>query len=261
MAVIGELQKMKTVIEKILNSNITYYIVVPFFILILGWIHNWHDKKSQSVTIMKGKIRRKCPFFKVYSDFVRKISVYMVCVLIAYGFLLSLEVLHITVPMWIKILYFSMVCGFGVIDLIFEIKTVRCRIELLKHKVGKIIVLALTEAIYFMPIFMLNHADDKATLVWGIALCALVLLVLVFSDHILIYSNKYVSVVLNDGTEIKDIQIDKIKVKRKWMIINKIGENEIRIRESSVVRINYYGKVYVKAYCPMLKWIGLETRG
>lgn len=163
--------------------------------------------------------------------------------------------------MWIKILYFSMVCGFGVIDLIFEIKTVRCRIELLKHKVRKIIVLALTEVIYFMPIFMLNHADDKATLVWGIALCALVLLVSVFSDHILIYSNKYVSVVLNDGTEIKDIQIDKIKVKRKWMIINKIGKNEIRIRESFVVRINYYGKAYVKAYCPMLKWIGLETRG
>lgn len=260
MAVIGELQEMtKTVIEEILNSNITYYIVVPFFILFLGWIHNWHDKKSQGVTIMKGKIRRKCPFFKVYTDFVRKINAYMVCVLIAYCFLLSLEVLHITVPMWIKILYFSMVCGFGVIDLIFEIKTVRCRIELLKHKVGKIIVLVLTEVIYFMPIFMLNHADDKATLVWGITLCALVLLVPVFSDHILIYSNKYVSVTLNDGTEIKDIQIDKIKVKRKWMVINKIGENEIRIRESSVIRINYYGEEYIKVYCPIVKWFKLDV--
>lgn len=39
---------MKTVIEEMLNSDITYYIVVPFFILILGWIHNWHEKKVRA---------------------------------------------------------------------------------------------------------------------------------------------------------------------------------------------------------------------
>ena len=32
----------------------------------------------------------------------------------------------------------------------------------------------------------------------------------------------------------------------------------MRIRESSVVRINYYGEEYMKVYCPILKWLKLE---
>ena len=250
---------MKAAVDKMLNSNIIYYIIVPFLILILGWGHDWYDKKSQGISIMKGKRKRKCPFFRVYINFVRKISEYTLCVLIVYGLLLCLEVLHIKIPMWVKLLYISVVYGGGLIKLILQIKTVRGRIELLKHKVGKIIFLALTELIYLMPIHMLSHADDTVSLVWGITLYTLVLLVPVFSDNILIYSNKYVSVVLNDGTEIKDIQIDKIKVKRRWIIINKTEKNEIRISESAVVRINYYGEEYMKVYCPIVKWLKLDV--
>lgn len=255
---------MKTVIEKILNSNITYYIVVPFFILILGWIYNWYDKKSQDITIIQGERKHICPFFRVYIQFVQVINQFCAWGWSLYSILLLLQELHIAIPMfvipmWMRVLSFSMVCGLGLIVLMLQKKSEECRIELLKHKVGKIIFLVLTDVIYSMIIVMVDCEDYKPLLAWLILISALYILVPIFSDNILIYSNKYVSVILNDGTEINDIQIDRIKIKRKWMIINKTEKNEIRIRESSVVRSNYYGEEYMKVYCPILKWLKLEV--
>lgn len=249
---------MKSTISKMLNNNTTYYIIVPFLILILGWIYNWYDKKSQDITIMKGKKKRECPFFRVYIDFAGKVYSCVVIVLNV-GIFFTLEELHIEILMWMRMLCFSMVCGAGLIVLIFQIKFVRYRIELLKHKVGKILFFVLTDVLYSMIILIVDYEDYKPLLAWVIIISALFILVPIFSDNILIYSNKYVSVILNDGKEINDIQIDKIKIKRKWMIINKTGKNEIRIRDSSVVRSNYYGEEYMKVYCPILKWLKLEV--
>lgn len=63
------LNVVKNYCQKILNSNVTYYIIVPFFLLFLEWIKNWYDINRKGIKYALGKHKNICPFFSLYRNF------------------------------------------------------------------------------------------------------------------------------------------------------------------------------------------------
>lgn len=116
-----------------------------------------------------------------------------------------------------------------------------------------------TEIVCFMNIFICDKKFCPFILYGSMFIVGI--FAYVCSDHIIIYDNKYLSLVLNNGDEIKDIQIDKIKSKKNTLIVDKSKDDEKRIVQIDklfITRINYYGEEYMKVYCPIFKWFKLE---
>lgn len=249
------LNVVKNYCQKILNSNVTYYIIVPFFLLFLEWIKNWYDINRKGIKYALGKHKNICPFFSLYRNF--SMGIY----LIFCGLMFIYELIEIF-EIKISHLEIYFLCTMNILGIIYLIKKLHeeiYQIELLKYKICKIISFILEELSFSLPIIYLNN--QNIAYVWLTIQIVLLIMVNFFSDHILIYRNRYVAIVIEGGEILKDIQIDKLYVRKRWLIIkedtNKIIR-EHRIREEDVVRIDYYGEKYIKCYCPFLKWFALE---
>lgn len=68
---------------------------------------------------------------------------------------------------------------------------------------------------------------------------------LCFMGRYITYKYSYANIYLADGTMIKGMDIDKIKIKGKWIIIENT-QNETRIKLIELQRIEYYGEQKVK---------------
>lgn len=250
------IHKMKDVAYRFINNNITFYVVVPFLILVLGWIKNEYDRINQRTNIRVGEYRNVCPFLKLYNHFLTPIYSYDSLVMVVYAII---ECYLAKIQRQVKEIFYIVTCILGIIYLVVVAKNLKYRIELLKHRKCKIIYFALTEIIQIIPIAY--YENNNLAYVWCGIIIGMYCLANIFSDHIVIYYNRYVSLTLIDGKKLKDIRIDKINTKRKWLLIDTTKNDEIgevRIKESSVVKIEYYGGEYIKVYCPILKWLRLE---
>lgn len=247
---------MREIIYRCLNSNITFYIVVPLLLLVLGWIKDWYDKKAQQGITTFERPREKCPFFEVYILFVYQLQVVFFIGLI---FLITIEACGIKTAIQYRIIAFFRISFLGLICLKENLKKEKYRLEMLKNGKGKIVYCVFTEIVCFMNIFICDKKFCPFILYGSMFIVGI--FAYVCSDHIIIYDNKYLSLVLNNGDEIKDIQIDKIKSKKNTLIVDKSKDDEKRIVQIDklfITRINYYGEEYMKVYCPIFKWFKLE---
>lgn len=247
---------MKEIIYRCLNSNITFYIVVPLLILALGWIKDWRVKKVQQGITTFERPREKCPFYELYIFFAYKL---LGLFLVGLIFLITIEACGIKTDIQYRIIAFLIMSAPGLIYLKETLKKEKYRLEMLKNGKGKIGYFTFTAIVCFVNIFIYDKRICPFILYGSMFIMGI--LAYVCSDHIIIYDNKYLSLMLNNGDEIKDIQIDKIKSKKNTLIVDKSKDNEkrmVQIDKLFITRINYYGEEYMKVYCPILKWFKLE---
>ena len=201
---------MKESLLKIFDSEIMYYVVIPIVIVLLGWVKNERDLKEKNKEL--GYWMLKC----------RKIP---------------------TFPYICGIWYL----GINAIITFKNCKSQNGKIEFwqdgkLKKK------LAITLYLIF-AISMLTDFSGKYS--WIVEVIFIILLIvwiiclLNYCDVAFILDNRYADIYVKGSESAQFAEAGSIRKHGEWIIVNRYVngyDEEIRIKESDIVRIDYYGE-------------------
>lgn len=236
--------EIKDLLIKVLNSNIMFYVVVPVITVILQWIKNSYD--------IKAKNKELGYWVKKY----KKLETYIIVVMRLYKRLafVSLSALLIKIIWGIYIDKYSayvFVGGiYGVICIIIiskEWKKPILQAEFLSNgKVKKLLIIAL--CLIYAVCFLVADIDNNYNWVFEI-LFMVVLIIWMFylykySDVAFILDKPYADIYVQGCDKAEYAAAGTIKKKGEWIIVRRYingYEEELRIKESDIVRIDYYG--------------------
>ena len=231
-------------ILKIIGNEITYYVVVPFIVLILNWIKNGYDirERNKELGYWKMKFRK----LQTFPDIAMKIYKWLAVNLAV------MQGARILLLFWKSELYSYAASGVTYLILntliIFTIcKDAKTKIEFLSNGKYKKILIGVLYIIYGVVFFENLFAEFKliSEIVLGMVLVMWVFLLFKFSDVAFILDNGYADIYVKDSEVTECVAAGTITKQGEWIIVNRYAneyDEEIRIKESDIVRIDYYGE-------------------
>lgn len=231
-------------IQKIFKNDIMYYVIVPLAVSLLEWIKNGHDirMKNKELGFWMKKYKIVTTFIDAVMKMYKRLTIIFVlsfiinkCISIWFGTFIS----HIVV----NILYFSI----GSIFVFMTWKESTIKAEFLTNgKQKKILILAL----YFIFGFIcLIDVLEKYTFVWEgvffIMLIVWLIFLVKYSDKAFVLEKPYADIYVKGSEMAEFTEARSITKQGEWIIARRYlhgFEEEIRIKESDIVRIDYYGE-------------------
>lgn len=236
-------QGMKDFLLKIFNSEIMYYVVVPIVVVFLGWIKNEHDIKEKNKEL--GYWMMKCKKLPTFPDIAFKIYK-----MLAFN-LLVMYLVRIIFYVWQGILFSYILSGllyFGVNCLIIFLncRSAKGKVEFwtgCKCKVALVFALYL---IYGLPFFLglYGKYTTIVEIMFGILLFVWTVCLFRYCDMAFILDNRYADIYVKGSEKAQFAEAGSIRKQGEWILVNRYVngyDEEIRIRESDIVRIDYYG--------------------
>lgn len=243
---------MKEILLEIIDSEIMYYVVVPFVLMLLGWIKNAHDIKEKNKELGYWMIKhRKMPTFAdIAMKLYKALAINLVIVQIAILF----------VELWKGLLFAYIMCGIvyfgvGALCVILIWKEKNTKVEFMTHGKNKKVLLIFLYLIYALPFFF--ELYGKYTVIvdflFAILLSIWMYYLYKYSDIVLVWDNIYADIYINGSEKAEFAEVGSLKKHGEWILVNRHingCEEEIRIKESDIVRIDYYGgPAYVVLQC------------
>lgn len=234
---------MKDVFLKIFSSPIMHSVIVPIVIVFLGWIKNKHDVKEKNKEL--GYWMIKC----------RRLHTFVDDAMVVYK-LLAINLIIIQIPIFIirlwkggwlcyvviGIIYFSVsaLCVF-IVSKCYKIK-----VEFLTNGKSKKALLIFLYVIYGIPFFLQIFPENMLIMeaVFFAFLITWVSMLFRCCDVVYILDNKYADIYVKGSEKAQFAEAGSIKKQGEWIIVNRFVnayDEEIRIRENDIVRIDYYG--------------------
>ena len=234
---------MEEFLLKIINSDIMYYVIVPFVLMLLGWIKSAHDIKAKNKEL--GYWMMKCRRLPTFADIAmktyRKLAINMVVA----------QIIRIIVQLWKGMLCAYIVSGIfyffiGALFIILIWKEDKTKIEFMTNGKYKKALLVVLYLIYVIPFFLDLYGKYTAIadLAFAISLIAWMYYLYKYSDIVLVWDNVYADIYVNGSEKAEFAEVGSIKKKGEWIIVNRYingYDEEIRIKESDIVRIDYHG--------------------
>ena len=221
-----------------------FYVVVPVITVILQWIKNAYD--------IKAKNKELGYWVKKY----RKLETFIIVIMRLYKKLafVSLTALLIKIIGGIYIdkqsAYFGVGGIYGMICIIIiskEWKKPILQTEFLSNgNIKKLLIIALS--IIYAVCFWVADIDNKYNwiyeIIFMIALIIWMFYLYKYGDVAFILDNRYADIYVQGCEKAEYAAAGTIKKKGEWIIVSRYingYEEELRIKESDIVRIDYYG--------------------
>ena len=232
---------MKEILLKIFDSEIMYYVVIPIVIVLLGWVKNERDLKEKNKEL--GYWMLKCRKIPTFPDIIIKIYKMM-----AINLLITL-VAKKMLCYWKGVVFSYIICGIWYLGINAIItfrncKSYNSKIEFwqdgkLKRKL--VITLYLIYAISLLA----DVSKKYSWIVEGILLMVWIICLLNYCDVAFILDNRYADIYVKGSERAQFAEAGSIRKHGEWIIVNRYVngyDEEIRIKESDIVRIDYYGE-------------------
>ena len=237
---------MLQMIEFFFQADVIYNAIIPIFLILLGWTKGSLDvrRKNKALGYWKKKYR------KVFSFYNIAMTHYVYFFLITEAGVIICELVR---KIWKKELYgfVGVICSvINIIVMLAYRKKGKVKIDLLKNSKQKKIILW---AIYFMVgmAFFDRIINDNVIvlMIYAIALIIWSICVNKYSERIYILDKPYANIHIKESEPLIGIYVGGIRKKGEWLIVNWVNENdnemEVRVRESDVLRVDYYGEPLV----------------
>lgn len=234
---------MKEILLMILNSEIVHYVVVPIAIVLLGWVKNERDLKEKNKELGYWMLKcRKLPTFpniatKIYKMMATNLLVaYMVEAILC--FWKGMTFSYIFSGIW----YF----GINALFVFWNCRSANGKIEFWKNGKAKGVLIFTLYLIYGIPFF--SGWYGKYNSIVRIIFCILIFVWAIclfnYCDVAFILDNRYADIYVKGSECAQFAEAGSIKKYGEWIIVNRYAngyDEEIRIKESDIVRIDYYG--------------------
>lgn len=227
----------------IFSSEITYYVVVPIGVVLLEWIKNKHDLKEKNKEL--GYWMMKCRKLPTFPDIVMKNYIMMIINMTV------MFVVKVILSVWMRTIISYIICGslyFGLngIFSFFNCKSAEGKIEFWKDGKAKRIIVITLWVIYGIPFFSEWYGEYTliVTIIFCLLLLAWTICLFSYCDVAFILDNRYADIYVKGAEHARFAEAGSIKKYGDWIIVNRYTngyEEEIRIKESDIVRIDYYG--------------------
>lgn len=234
---------MKEFLLKIFTSEIMYYVVVPIVVVLLGWIKSERDIKEKNKEL--GYWMMKCRKSFTFPDIALKIYKMMAINLMV------MYIVRVMLYLWKGMIFSYIVSGilyFGINGLLtfLNCRSVKSKIEFWENGKAKGILVITLYFIYGIPFFFKLYGKYVAVveIVFCVLLSAWVVFLFRFCDVVFILDNRYADIYVKGSESAQFAEAGSIKKYGEWIIVNRYVngyDEEIRIKESDIVRIDYYG--------------------
>lgn len=242
MAVKGECV-VQNIIQKILESNITVNILMPIIVLLLGWRKNESDLKRKNKEIGYWKI--ECRRIFTFTDTAMKMYEWFAINLVI------MQIVRIVLFLWKGTGFSYFVSGslylmFNVFIIFIVCREAKVRIEFWSDGMKKKSLIAVLYVIYGVVFFMelFGKYEYIVEIVFIVSLISWIFFLFKDSDLVFILDNMYADIYVKGSEKAELAEAGSIKKQGEWIIVNRNinGYNEeIRIKESDIARIDYYG--------------------
>lgn len=234
---------MWEIFQKIFKNEIMYYVIVPISILIFEWINNWYEikNKSKKMGYWKIKIKREPSFHTIMANPYILMTVN----------LLIMKIIKYISSFWIdEILSYTIISIIYVIVnsliIVYIVKRPKTKMALLTERRKKQVLIGILWFV-FNIIFFLETLPKYKYMVEIIVYIVLVIWAIVLSkynDTIFILDKSYADIYINGTEAVKCVYAGSMRKKGGWIYIDRYAdglEEEIRIKESEITRVDYYG--------------------
>lgn len=234
---------MKEWIVDIFDSNIMHFVIVPLLVVILEWIKNRNDiqKKNKELGYWMIKCRRMDTFI---DDAMRIYKMLATCFVVV-------QIIIVILRLWKGLLCSYIISGilnslFSALICFIVCRKGRNKIEFWTNgKIKKELIVCLY-IIYWIPFFIQLY--DKYVLImeftFFLFLIVWILMLYMYCDEVFILDNRYADIYVKGSEKAQSTEAGSLQKRGEWIIIHRyVNEfkEEIRIKESDIVRIDYYG--------------------
>lgn len=234
---------MKEILLKILNSELMYYVVVPIAVVMLGWVKNELDLKEKNKEL--GYWMLKCRKLPTFPDIAFKTYKMMAINLII------TFVVRAVFYFWKRTTFSYIISGiwyFGINAMFtfWNCRSVNGKIEFWKNGKTKGVLAIALYLLYGVPFFLELYGKYASIveIIFGILLFVWVICLFNYCDIAFILDNRYADIYVKGSERAQFAEAGSIKKHGEWIIVNRYVngyDEEIRIKESDIVRIDYYG--------------------
>ena len=236
----------------IFKNEILYSGIVSTILLIFGWLKGYYDVRTNNKKMGYWKIK----FKKRYSFYDVAMKTYKYLAINTFFQIFVRAICSI----WIPKMYTGIVVGMScfcvnAIITLYISKYSLGKIELWDGRGMKRILLwslcfifsvFFFEELFFGYTYMWLIVFSIVLIVWCIILC-------ICTDVVLVLDKSFADIHVNGAGIVKRVRAGEIEKKGSWIYVNSDFdgyEQEIRIKESEIVRVDYYGesKVIIKKY-------------
>lgn len=230
---------------QILNNNVVYYIIVPIGIVVLGWIKNEHDIKKKNKEL--GYWVKEYKVLHNFQDMV--VSLYKklgICGGVTVSIRIILEIYTNKLT--------SYIFAGGVYILVSAIiinkqwRKTDMRIEFLTEGRAKKILICVLNVIfiYGFGAFNLNKKyNNVMELIFSGMLVIWFYFIYKYNDITYVLDNRFADIYIKGNEKVETVEAGTIEKQGDWIRVRRYTnkyEEEIRIKEEEIVRIDYYGE-------------------
>lgn len=245
---------MVGILLKILKSDIMYYVAIPLIIVFLNWFKSAYDIKEKNKELGYWKLRYRK--ILTFTDIVMRIYALMTLNFVV------MTGIRIVISIWKSELFSYILAGFLYLALNFLILFLTCRdaktkIEFWTNGKSKKRLIGALYIIFAFVFFMELFGGTKyvAELILGIALIVWIINLFKCTDVAYILDNRYADIYVKGSDGAEFAEAGSVRKKGEWLIVNRYingFDEEIRIRENDIVRIDYYGDPIILLIKPKL---------
>lgn len=245
---------MKEMFFRIFSSGIMYYVVVPIMLFLLGWIKSKIDLKEKNKEL--GYWMLKCRRLPTFPDFALKNYIMILVnliVMLLIRLVIGSKIEKILSYFICGILYFAL----NVLIIFKNSRSIDVKMEFWKNGKEKKVLTIILYIIYAIPFFLELYGRYTVIIemVFIISLFVWALWIFNYYDVIYILDNKYANIYVKGSEQVQVAEAGTIKKRGEWIYVNRyVNEykEELRIKESDIVRIDYYGEPLVMVKSPKL---------
>lgn len=245
---------MKEMFFRIFSSGIMYYVVVPIMLLLLGWIKSNNDLKEKNKEL--GYWMLKCRRLPTFPDFALRNYIMILVNLIV--MLLVRRVISLKIGKTFSyIICGSLYFALNVLIILKNSRSIDVKMEFWKNGKEKKVLTIILYIIYAIPFFLELYGRYTAIIeiVFIILLLVWALWIFNYYDVIFILDNKYANIYVKGSEQAQVAEAGTIKKRGEWIYVNRYVngyKEELRIKESEIVRIDYYGEPLIMVKKPKL---------
>lgn len=230
--------------QRIFKSEIMYYVIVPVCLLLFERINSWYEIKNENrkMGYWKIKIKRAPSFYTIAINLYKLMMIN----------LLIMDIIKYISCFWIKkaLSYIIISIIYIIINtliVVYIAKQPKTKIALLTNQRTKQILMGILWFIFNIVFFLEIIPKYKyiIELIVGIALIRWFIFLSKYADTTFILDKSYADIYINGSEAVKGIYAGSMRKKGGWIYIDRNIEGfdeEIRIKESEIIRIDYYGE-------------------
>lgn len=246
---------MLETLKKVFTNEVMYYVIVPVISLLFGWIKSWYDIRIQNKKMgyWKAKVRREPSFYNIAMKLYKcMLFNLLLMTIIQFGFskimdktksILCIGLIYVVIntiiiictisksttkiELWTdkKVKYSFLITIFLIFDVVFFLEIIPASLYII-------------EIIYFLSLMTWFYLLNKCT------------------DRIYILDKSHADIYIEGAEPVKYIIVGSIRKWGSWIYVNRFIDGyyeETRIKESQIVRIDYYGEPIIILEPPAIK--------